>query len=263
MNDLMTDLAPIPDAAWDKIRTDTADALREHLVARQVVDFDGPHGLTRAAVNLGSLEVVDLGNGLVCGLRAVQPLFEVRVPFTFSRRAVDDAARGSPDFDTTPAVEAARRLAELEDRAVLHGLGPAEIRGISEASTHQSLALGLDPLSYADVVTSALIQLDDAAIGGPYALLLGSTPYRRLASVSSSYPPLQHLGKLLGGPVLHSRILDGGLLVSLRGGDFRLTVGQDATIGYMRHDAERIELYMLESFTFLVITPEAAVRLTL
>jgi uncharacterized linocin/CFP29 family protein len=125
------------------------------------------------------------------------------------------------------------------------------------------LSLGADPLCYADVVTRGLIQLDDAAVGGPYALLLGSTPYRRLAAVSSSYPPYQHLSRLLGGPVLHARVLDGGLLVSLRGGDFRLSVGQDAAIGYGRHDAERIELYFLESFTFLVLSPEAIVRLTL
>lgn len=259
----MRSLAPIADAAWAKLERDAHEALSEHLIGRRVVDFDGPHGLELAALNLGSLDLVELGKGLVCGLRAVQPLFEVRVPFTILRHKVDDAARGAPDFDTGPAVEAARRLAELEDRAVLHGLGPAEIRGLSEASPHQTLSLGRDPLSFADVITRALIQLDDAAVGGPYALLLGSTPYRQLAAVSSGYPPLQHLTTLLGGPVLHSRVLDGGLLLSLRGGDFRLIVGQDAAIGYSRHDADRIELYFLESFTFLVLAPEAVVRLTL
>jgi uncharacterized linocin/CFP29 family protein len=263
MNPLMKSLAPIPDAAWIKIEADARDALSEHLVARRVVDFDGPHGLEHAALNLGSLMPVNIGEGLICGLRSVQPLFEVRVPFTILRRSVDDAARGAPDFDTGPALAAARRLAELEDRAVLHGLAPAGIRGLAEESPYPSLSLGADPLGFADTVTRALIQLDDAAVGGPYSLLLGSTPYRRLAAVSSTYPPLQHLTKLLGGPVLHSRILDGGLLVSRRGGDFRLTVGQDAVIGYSRHDAECIELYLLESFTFLVLAPESIVRLTL
>jgi uncharacterized linocin/CFP29 family protein len=260
MNSLTNELAPIPEPAWDKIRKDAADALREHLVGRRVVDFDGPHGLTFGAQNLGSLDLVELGAGVLAGLRAVQPLLEVRVPFTLSRRAVDDAARGAPDFETGSAVEAARRLAELEDRALLDGLAAARIRGLGQASPYPSTPLGQDPLAYADVVASGLIQLDDAAVAGPYALLLGSAPYRRLVATSSNYPPLQHLTKLLGGPVLHSRVLEGGLLVSLRGGDFRLTVGQDATIGYTRHDAERIDLYLLETFTFLVLAPEAVVR---
>lgn len=261
MNSLMTELSPIPDVAWSKIQKDTHDALREHLIGRRVVDFDGPHGLARGAVNLGTLESADLGGGLLGGLRAVQPLFEVRVPFTLSRRAVDDAARGAPAFDTGPAVDAARKLAELEDRAVLLGLQPAKIRGLAQASPYPRLPLGEDPLKYADVITNALIHLDDAAIAGPYALLLGSSAYRRLAGVSSSYPPFQQLAKLLGGPILHSRVLEGGLLLSLRGDDFRLTVGQDAAIGYTRHDAERIDLYLVETFTFLVIAPEAVVTL--
>lgn len=261
MNSLMTELSPIPDVAWSKIQKDTHDALREHLIGRRVVDFDGPHGLTRGAVNLGTLEAADLGGGLTGGLRAVQPLFEVRVPFTLSRRAVDDAARGAPEFDTGPAVDAARKLAELEDRAVLLGLPAARIRGLVQASPYPQLSLGQDPLKYADVITNALIQLDDAAVSGPYALLLGSGAYRRLAGVSTSYPPMQQLSKLLGGPILHSRVLEGGLLLSLRGDDFRLTVGQDAAIGYTQHDAERIDLYLVETFTFLVVAPEAVVAL--
>lgn len=263
MSALMTSLAPISEVAWTRIRNDALEALREHLVARKVVDFDGPHGLTLGAVNLGSLQNVEFEDGIQAGLRAVLPLFEVRVPFTVLRRSLDDASRGAPDFDTGPAVEAARRLAELEDRALFQGLAAAHIRGLAHASPHEPLALGLDPLAYADVVTRAILQLDDAAVGGPYALLLGSAPYRKLTAVSSNYSPLQHLKKLLGGPVLHSRVLEGGLLLSLRGGDFRLTVGQDAAIGYSRHDAERIELFLVESFTFLIIAPEAIVRLAL
>ena len=261
MNLLRRSLAPIADAAWEAIESDSREALKEQLVARRLVDFDGPHGLGRAAVNLGSLSPIDLGRGVSAGLREVQPLFEVRVPFVVSRRAVDDAARGAPDFDTSAAVDAARKLAEVEDRAVFHGLPAAGIRGLAESSAHPALALGEDPLGFADVVTRGLMALDDAGVAGPYALVLGSTPYRRLAAVSAIYPPLKHLATLISGPVLRSRSLEGGLLVSLRGGDFRLTVGQDAAIGYRRDDGDRVELFFVESFTFLVLGAEAVVRL--
>lgn len=263
MNMLMKSLAPLPDAAWREIEADAREALTEHMVARRVVDFDGPHSLRLGAVNMGAIQRVEIGEGVAGGLREVQPVLEVRVPFTLMRSSIDDAARGAPDFDTAPAVQAARRLAEIEDRAVFHGLEPARIKGLGQVSPHPVLSLGTDPLNFADVITRAMLTLDDAAIAGPYALLLGSTPYRRLAGITSSYPPLQHIAKLLGCPVLHSPVLDGGLLLSLRGGDFVLSVGQDATIGYTRHDAERVELFFIESFTFLAVSPEAVVRLAL
>jgi uncharacterized linocin/CFP29 family protein len=263
MNLLRRSLAPVPDAAWEKLESDVRDALKEHLTARRVIDFDGPHGIELAAVNLGSLEVIDLGPGVSGGLREVQPLFEVRVPFSLSRRALDDAARGAPDFDTSSAVEAAQKLASVEDRAVFHGLGPAEIRGICDATPHPALSLGEDPRGFADVVTRGLMALDDAGVSGPYTLLLGSTPYRSVAALSDAYPPLRHLTNLVSGSVLRAPGLDGGLLISRRGGDFRLSVGQDIAIGYLYDDADRIELFLVESFTFLALSPEAAVKFTL
>ena len=48
----------------------------------------------------------------------------------------------------------------------------------------------------------------------------------------------------------------------MRGGDFELTVGQDFSIGYLEHNTERVRLYIEESFTFLVLTEQAAVPLT-
>ena len=55
--------------------------------------------------------------------------------------------------------------------------------------------------------------------------------------------------------------VDGAVVLSLRGGDFQLVSGQDVSIGYLAHDAERVQLYLEESFTFRVIEPDAAVVL--
>jgi len=56
--------------------------------------------------------------------------------------------------------------------------------------------------------------------------------------------------------------VDGAVVVSQRGGDFLLEVGEDLSIGYDSHDAEAVRLYLVESLTFRVLTPEAAVPLT-
>ena len=75
------------------------------------------------------------------------------------------------------------------------------------------------------------------------------------------YPLFDHLRKILGGPIVWAPGVDGAVVVSLRGGDFLFESGQDLSIGYDHHDAERSSLYLEESFSFRVATPEAAVAL--
>ena len=55
--------------------------------------------------------------------------------------------------------------------------------------------------------------------------------------------------------------VDGAVVLSLRGDDFVLDSGQDLSIGYDSHDGEAVHLYLEESFSFHVATPEAAVAL--
>ena len=75
------------------------------------------------------------------------------------------------------------------------------------------------------------------------------------------YPLLEHLRLILEGPVVWAPAVDGAVVLSQRGGDFELTVGQDFSIGYLSHDAVSVQLYLEESFTFQVIEPRAAVHL--
>ena len=78
----------------------------------------------------------------------------------------------------------------------------------------------------------------------------------------AGYPLQQHLSRIVGGDIVWALGLDGALLVSKRGGDFALDVGQDLSIGYTRHDAELVTLYLEESFSFRVNEPSAVVVLT-
>jgi uncharacterized linocin/CFP29 family protein len=51
------------------------------------------------------------------------------------------------------------------------------------------------------------------------------------------------------------------VVVSQRGGDFLYESGQDLSVGYSHHDAETVHLYIEQSFSFRVATPEAACAL--
>jgi uncharacterized linocin/CFP29 family protein len=73
---------------------------------------------------------------------------------------------------------------------------------------------------------------------------------------------VEHVRRLLDGPIVWAPAVDGAVVLSLRGGDFELTVGQDLSIGYLEHTATSVRLYLQESFTFRVLEPEAAVPLT-
>jgi uncharacterized linocin/CFP29 family protein len=50
-------------------------------------------------------------------------------------------------------------------------------------------------------------------------------------------------------------------VLTTRGGDFELTIGQDISIGYLSHSATAVRLYFQESITFLMLTSEASVVL--
>jgi uncharacterized linocin/CFP29 family protein len=61
--------------------------------------------------------------------------------------------------------------------------------------------------------------------------------------------------------IIWAPAIQGGLLLSTRGGDFALHVGQDISIGYLSHTDTTVRLYLQESFTFLPLTSEASVVL--
>jgi uncharacterized linocin/CFP29 family protein len=71
-----------------------------------------------------------------------------------------------------------------------------------------------------------------------------------------------HLRKIVEGPIVWAPGVSGSVLLSMRGGDFIFDSGQDVSIGYDSHDDEVARLYLEESFSFHVATPEAAVALT-
>jgi Encapsulating protein for peroxidase len=55
--------------------------------------------------------------------------------------------------------------------------------------------------------------------------------------------------------------VSGAVVVSMRGGDFEFNCGQDISVGYASHDTETVSLYLEESYSFRVLTPEAAVAI--
>jgi uncharacterized linocin/CFP29 family protein len=264
MNHLLRELAPISEAGWAAIETEAKSRLTTHLAARKLVDFNGPHGWTYSATDVGHVTPVDgPASGVEARQRIVQPVVELRRPFSVSRATIEDAARGAQDIDLGELEDAARQLGEVENRAVFHGYAGAGITGITEASSHAAIPLGGVP-EYPTSVAKAVNALRIAGIGGPYGLAIAPSGYTRIIETAEhgGYLLLDHLHQILGGPVVWAPGVECAVVLSLRGGDFVMDSGQDLSIGYLSHDAESVRLYLEESVTFRVIEPDAAISLT-
>jgi uncharacterized linocin/CFP29 family protein len=265
MNNLHRELAPISDAAWADIEAEARRTFTQYVAARRVVDVVGPSGDALSAVGTGHLrELEPPAKGVLARSRTVLPLVELRVPFVVSREAVDDVERGAKDSDWQPVKDAAQEIAFAEDRAVFDGFPAADITGISAASSNAPIALPAEVRDYPDAVAQALTALRLAGVAGPYRLLLSADAYTEVAETTDhGYPIREHIARVIqGGDIIWAPAIDGAFLLSARGGDYELHLGQDLSIGYQSHSAHQIELYFQESFTFIVQTAEAGVPLT-
>ena len=178
-----------------------------------------------------------------------------------SRDELRDDDRGAADADLEPLDRAAHQIAVAENRAVFHGWQRRRHHRDRRGLTARGLELGEHPDGYRRPVASAVEQLLRSGISGPYALALGNEQYKRAVETAEhgGYPLLDHLRKIINGDIVWAPGVDGAVVVSLRGGDFLLEVGQDLSIGYLDHDRDVVRLYLEESFSFRVATPEAAV----
>jgi uncharacterized linocin/CFP29 family protein len=194
----------------------------------------------------------------------VLPLLELRARFSLSRAELAAAERGAADLDLQAVIDASRYAALAEDGLVFHGYGAGGIDGIGPSSPHEPVSISDDYSHYPEHVAKAVASLRAADIAGPYAIALGGRCFTGVTETTEhgGYPVFEHLRQILGGPVVWAPAVDGAVVLSRRGGDYELTVGEDFSIGYATSDASTVELYIEESIAFRINTPEAAVALT-
>ena len=229
MNNLHRELAPISDSAWAQIEEETSRTLKRYLAGRRVVDVHGPTGIGLSAVGTGHLRTIAApAKGIVARQREVKALVELRVPFELDRQAIDDVDRGANDSDWQPAIMTL----------------PADVR------------------QYPEAIAQGLSRLRLVGVNGPYSVLLGADAYTALAETSDhGYPVLEHVKRLVNDQIIWAPAIAGAFVLTTRGGDFDLHIGQDVSIGYLSHTDAAVRLYLQETFTFLLLTTEAAVAL--
>ena len=264
MNNLHRELAPVSGAAWSQIEEETTRTLKRYLAGRRLVDVPAPAGVALPGVATGHLlSITAPADGILANRREVKSLVELRVFFELFRQTIDDVERGSEDSDWQAAKDAAMKVAFAEDRAIFNGYREADIQGIREGTSNPLVDLPADVRDYPDAVAQALSQLRLVGVNGPYSVALGAGEYTALAETRDhGFPVLEHVQRIVDGNLVWAPAIKGAFVLTTRGGDFELNIGQDVSIGYLSHTESVVRLYLQETFTFRVLTSEASVVLS-
>ena len=265
MNNLHRELAPITDAAWSQIEDEARRTFKRHIAGRRVVDVSGPHGVDFSAVGLGRTAEIDApDDGIVARQRQVAPLVELRVAVhPFPRGAGRRRARGPRRRPGRGQGRRAQDRVRRGPRGLRGLLRPRGIAGIRAASSHEPITPPGDPRLAPEAIAQAVSKLRLAGVDGPYSVLLNADLYTAVSETADhGYPIRTHIERLIpDGDIIWAPAIDGAFVLTTRGGDFDLQLGQDLSIGYLSHDADSVRLYFQQSLTFLVYTAEAAVAL--
>ena len=261
MDFLKRSLAPITEEAWEEIEEQAREVLANRLTGRKVVDVVEPKGWEYSGIPEGRLDIKeDSSDAVRYGIRKVSPLVETRKSFWLGVWELDNISRGAEDADLSPLEDAAAEAAEFEEEVIYHGLPDAGIDGLfSSADSSVSLESGKSGLI--EGVSEGITVLQDSAIEGPYSLLVNKDLWLTIASSSNGYPLKRQLEDLIGGSIVYSPKVDDPALVSTRGGDVELILGQDFSLGYEDHGDGKVRLFLTESFGLRVLEPAAIVNL--
>jgi uncharacterized linocin/CFP29 family protein len=264
VNHLRRELAPVTDAAWAQITEEATRSLKHFLAARKLIDVTGPEGWEASSVDIGRADAIEgPAAGVAAHQRNVLGLVELRTPFELSLAELDRADRGATDLDLGAVVAAATLAATAEDATVFHGYAAAGLAGVGSASPHNPIDIAEEYDNYPRTAAMAVATLRAAGVDGPYAIALGPRCYTGVIETTEhgGYPVFDHLKLIAGGPVVWAPAVDGAVVLSQRGGDFELVLGQDFSIGYEGADADSVRLYLEESLAVRINSPEAAIRL--
>ena len=157
-----------------------------------------------------------------------------------------------------------KKIAFAEDGAIFEGYAAAGIDGIREGTSNPVVTLPADVRQLSRGDRACAERVAPRRRQWP---LFGGAGRRRLHRASprpatTAIPVSQHIHRLVETEIIWAPAIAGGFVLTTRGGDFDLHIGQDFSIGYLSHTDTAVRLYLQETFTFLLLTSEAAVALS-
>jgi uncharacterized linocin/CFP29 family protein len=242
-------------------------SLKAILSARKVVDVSGPMGTDFPGVPEGRLEFPKKQpkGGVSCGIHKVHHLVETRIPFELDINELDNVVRGAKDLNLDNLEDAARKIALFEESVVYHGLPEANIKGLALCAEGECLTMGSKPEQLLEAVADGITVFAGRSVDGPYSFVVGPKLWKVMSATLQGYPVKMQAESILNGQVVLSPYLTGkhaneAFMLSQRGGDLELILGQDLAVGYESHTSDVVKLYYTESFTFRILEPAAVIH---
>lgn len=259
---LRRNAAPLSEKVWKEIDNIAGSMFKQTVVARRIVDFDGPRGWNHVATQLGTFKPAKTprSSGKVRFLVPdVMLLTELRADFAIPWADIDIFERVGPTLESKSIEDAAREMALAEDALLFYGSSTNPGLLSSHDTPRVALSDWSQPGRLVVDLLTAVEKLDTLGIKGPYEAVLSPHhyySYLRQTGEGGVYPAAKQLGIVIA-KVYNSPAIEGAVLFSTRGGDFLITVGGDFTIGYRAHDETAVHLFCVETVAAQVLTPEA------
>lgn len=259
MNILKKSLAPITAKAWEEIELQSERIIQEFLTGRKIADVNGPRGMGLGAISTGRLMIPSNQSkeGINFGIREVIPVIEVRKPFTLDLWELDNASRNAEDINLSSLEKAARQIASFEDEALYYGFDNNIATGLINAADSRPVKVRVSTGAFLGTLAEQVNSLQINGVEGPYTLVLPDSVWAELVADSVAYPLPRLLKGVTGGNLIIHHHNKDIFLVSERGGDFELHLGQDISLGFEGHDTKKVKLFFTESFAYQIHGPEA------
>jgi uncharacterized linocin/CFP29 family protein len=125
--------------------------------------------------------------------------------------------------------------------------------------------MGSKPEQLLEAIAEGITVFTGRSVEGPYAFVVGPKLWSLMSAHLQGYPVKMQAENILGGQVVLSPYLTGKhanecFMLSQRGGDLEIILGQDMAVGYESHSAKKVKLYYTESFTFRILEPAAVLH---
>src|SRR5437762_728264 len=259
---LRRNAAPLSEKVWKEVDEIAASMFKQTIVARRILNFDGPRGWNHVATQLGTFKPAKApsASGKVrFSVPDVMLLTELRVDFTIPWADIDIFERVGPTLESKSIEEAARDMALAEDALVFYGSSTNPGILTSKETPRVALSDWSQPGRLVTDLLAAVEKLDTLGVKGPYEAVLSPHhyySYLRQTGEGGVYPAAKQLGIVIA-KVYNSPAVDGAVLFSTRGGDFMITVGGDFIVGYRSHDETSVHLFCVETIAAQLLTPEA------
>ena len=127
------------------------------------------------------------------------------------------------------------------------------------------LSIAARPEQLLEAIAEGITVFTGRSVEGPYAFVVGPKLWSLMSAHLQGYPVKMQAENILGGQVVLSPYLTGkheneAFMLSQRGGDLEIILGQDMAVGYDTHSTDKVKLYYTESFTFRILEPAAVLH---